>query len=497
MATQARSMLAVLLLCQPMLGCPPEYEPAAQARVLTTAPLLDAGALAVGDRLTIGLELRSQGAAPVTITDIAVEHEGDSEPFVLLPWDDGSGRLELARGSEEAPTIDLVQLSYRPAQAGAHRALLTVTSTDTQVEGGQWRVALRGLAMHPCASVSPLWHDFGPRSAGSYTTAGLVVTNCGQVELTVSGYDLADSSTLSVLTPDPVYVEPSGSQNIDVAWVPSDAQPDGTTLTLLSNAPDHALEVRLAGNDCEHSTHPGWDDDGDGWSACGGDCDDGDPLVSPSAEELPNGVDDDCDDEIDEVANPISSDDDGDSWSEDEGDCDDTDETIHPGATEIADSVDQDCNGLIDDGTERYDDDGDGYSEREGDCDDGDPDTHPDSAEARDGVDQDCDGLIDEGSTAYDDDGDGWSEELGDCDDADPWSHPQGAEDCDDVDNDCDGDIDEGDACAYLAERNVDTGLGPPSGCSSAPARPRAALLLAFIAMLGICRRDISWPKVR
>jgi len=487
-------MLALLLACPPLLGCPPEYEPAAQTRVLTTEPMLDAGAVAVGDRLTLGLELRSQGAAPVSITDISIEHDGDDEPFVLLPWDDGTGRLELPRGSESAPTIAVAQISYRPERAGTHRGLLTVTSTDTQVDGGQWHVALRGLAMLPCASISPVHHDFGPRTAGSYTSAELQLANCGQVELTISGYDLADSGTFTVLTPDPIYVQPGATQAIDLAWVPSDIQPDGTTITLQNNAPDHPLEVALMGNDCEHSAHPDWDDDGDGWFACAGDCDDNNPLVSPSAPELGNGVDDDCDGEIDEPANPTSSDDDGDGWSENEGDCDDASAAVHPDADETPDGIDQDCNGDVDDRTDRFDDDADGFTEIEGDCDDDDDGIYPGAFESRSGVDDDCDGLLDEGTLAFDDDGDGWSEDGGDCDDDDPWTHPDGLEDCDDIDNDCDGETDEDEACAYLSERTIDTGLGEPTGCSSAPAGPKAALLLALLGLVGITRKDIPWP---
>ena len=41
------------------------------------------------------------------------------------------------------------------------------------------------------------------------------------------------------------------------------------------------------------------DADGDGWLPCAGDCDDADPGVSPEAEELCNGVDDDCDGRVD------------------------------------------------------------------------------------------------------------------------------------------------------------------------------------------------------
>ncbi len=471
-------------------SCTTEYEPGAQARVLTTDPLIDAGTVSVGDRKTLGLELRSEGAAPVTVRDITIEHEGDDEVFVLLPWDqDGDGALELARGTEATPTIEQLQISYRPEGAGHHRAMLSVKSTDTQVEDGLWRVALRGVAQHPCADVSPSFVDFGPAGRGSYQTAEVLVRNCGSVTLTITGYDLGDTTTFAITTDDPVYVEPGDAEAIDIAWAPADEEPDEEILGLMSSDPDEVLEVEVVGNDCEASVDAAWDGDGDGWFACGGDCNDADPAVSPSAAESDNDKDDDCDGQVDEAPGSLNVDDDGDGWSEEEGDCDDQDPSVHPAAVETVDSVDQDCDGVTDDETERYDDDEDGTSEREGDCDDDDASVHPGAEETTPGVDDDCDGLTDEGGDGFDDDGDGTSEAEGDCDDADPWTHPDATEDCDEVDNDCDGQVDEDGACAYLSERSIDTGLGEPQvGCASARQGDLTALA-AWLAALGLLVR--------
>ncbi len=130
-------------------------------------------------------------------------------------------------------------------------------------------------------------------------------------------------------------------------------------------------------------------------TGCAEDCDDG--------EDNDFDGDVDCDDS-DCWVEDLCCDTDGDGYRA-EGDCgghdcDDTDPTVYPGAPEDGgsgssdgDGIDNDCDGDVDEGTNDYDDDGDGYTENEGDCDDGDDRVNPDATDhPDDGVDQDCDG---------------------------------------------------------------------------------------------------------
>ena len=106
------------------------------------------------------------------------------------------------------------------------------------------------------------------------------------------------------------------------------------------------------------------DADGDGYTVAQGDCDDTNPLVHPGAEEVCDGIDDDCDGQTDEgVAEIIFRDSDGDGWGEattatvgcetygwvrQGGDCNDNDSSTYPGAYESSSSCeDNNCDGQV------------------------------------------------------------------------------------------------------------------------------------------------------
>jgi hypothetical protein len=178
------------------------------------------------------------------------------------------------------------------------------------------------------------------------------------------------------------------------------------------------------------------DQDGDGWTLQDGDCDDAEATVFPGAEEICDGLDNDCDGVIpdDEI------DDDGDGFDECAGgDCDDTDATTYPGATELCDAIDNDCDCVIPD--DEIDDDGDGFDEcAGGDCDDADATTYPGATELCDAIDNDCDGVVP--GDEIDDDGDGFDEcSGGDCDDAIATTYPGAEELCNGVDDDCNSSV--------------------------------------------------------
>jgi len=249
---------------------------------------------------------------------------------------------------------------------------------------------------------------------------------------------------------------------------------------------DLDTDVDCDDSDCALDPVCSCDMDGDGYddTACGGlDCDDSDASINPAATEICDGIDNDCDGDVDaDDSSAVGlttyyADADSDTYGDatvstdecsapsgyvtDDNDCDDADAAINPGATEVCDYVDNDCDGSIDEGvTTTYyaDGDGDGYGDvgsstddcstptgyttDDDDCDDSDATINPAASEVCDGVDNDCDGLIDAadssvtGLTTYyaDDDGDGYGDLSSTTDDCSvPTGYTTDTTDCDDT----------------------------------------------------------------
>ena len=166
--------------------------------------------------------------------------------------------------------------------------------------------------------------------------------------------------------------------------------------------------------------------------------------------------------------NPIPVDNDNDRYTSDV-DCDDNNASIYPSAIEICNGVDDNCNELIDEG---FDSDNDGYTTCGGDCNDNDPTIYPEAPETScDGIDNDCDALTDEDYISHSC-GKGACEVSSVC--------ISGVESCteglptdevcgDNIDNDCDGETDEGCEPTVVCGDKTCAGISFGEDCRTCP----------------------------
>ena len=171
-----------------------------------------------------------------------------------------------------------------------------------------------------------------------------------------------------------------------------------------------------------------------GYVSNNSDCDDQAAALNPTAVEVCDGLDNDCNGETDELPFfTYYADADGDGFGDaataldtclnevpgyvsNNSDCDDSAAALNPAAVEVCDGLDNDCNGETDElpfFTYYADADGDGFgdaatvldtclSELSGyvsnnsDCDDENLEVNPEGIEVLDGLDNDCNGLVDD-----------------------------------------------------------------------------------------------------
>ncbi len=456
--------------------------------VIANAPIDDIGTYPVGLPSFIKVRLSAlRASVPVTAADVENPDGAEKVFFTISEFLDIVPDAELPEGfTAVTGTVNVpvngeidYPLVYWPQAIGYDRASIGFTFAGIE-DVRPKKTELRARAALPAASIYPTLVDCGYVPVGQTRKVDITVENRSALPLVMSWR--IDGTLFSSLEPNPFSVPAeSAPYAFTVDCTPLNELP-ATSAVRFSIGDVGAAVVTLRMNDCENGVPAAYDKDEDGYSTCGGDCDDENAQVNPSKTEVPDGADNDCNGKVDDTTRGY--DDDGDGFCEHPtacstsgvfpGDCNDGDERMNPDEVEdcpgpsaaCTDGIDNDCDGSVDGGSD--DGDGDGYSTFAGDCDDTNASIYPFAPELPNTVDDNCNSVSDEGTRLFDDDGDGYCEGIvgttgctvglgtGDCDDrasttggtnpgAAAWPDATGANELPDrIDNDCDGKVDEG-----------------------------------------------------
>jgi hypothetical protein len=310
-------------------------------------------------------------------------------------------RAFLGEFGNEAAVLSLTNLSPH-SQVAVHTTVFILKSWDGNGSPGPDRWALEGeggatlfnttfsnMSGRPQAYPGSFPAGSYPERTGASESNTLGYTFYGDTVYSLqsifghSGSDLVLSFAASGLQE--LADESWGLNRVEIRLLVGDRDGDGAG-DICDNCPALANPDQLdtdgdgVGDDCDNcpsvSNLDQVDADGDGYgAAC--DCNDFNPAVHPGPSETCNGIDDNCNGQIDEgLTQVFYRDADGDGYGDSNvtlvacvppagwvvrgGDCDDARALVHPGVPEVCNSLDDNCNGQVDEDGLGVDTDGDG-----------------------------------------------------------------------------------------------------------------------------------------
>ena len=305
---------------------------------------------------------------------------GDNETFLegtsvafrvqLDDNDDGVGALEVAWRSDTMGTLrgeaslgddNVQEFVTTDLENGLH--VITVEATDPDGNTASDDVS---ITVSPNSAPQI---DLSAVFAGDFTAYG-AGDDAVLVATVADGEDDPDSLRLTwAINGVPNSAGPSAAESTgEAVWVLSDLEPGDYTVS--ANVLDTLGTQPESGAASVTFSIVPLDGDGDGTTTGqlgGEDCDDTNPEIGPGADEVCDGVDNDCDGLVDAEDDSIVDaleghpDMDGDGYGDDAitvitcdlselsdvaGDCNDMDEQVHPDADEVCgDGLDNDCDG--------------------------------------------------------------------------------------------------------------------------------------------------------
>jgi len=402
-------------------------------------------ASATAGKYLIGISNRSTSAVSYTLTDMDI----NTTYFIVASYEIVAGAandvskmwINTAQFGGVAPVPSLTATGGTDLSAnGIGRILFRQAAATTTpfVEVDEIRVGTTWNDVTPCAAPTTYYQDVDGDSFGDPNApvsacmpmAGLVLNNqdCNDNNAAINPntvwYADADGDGFgNLLVTQTACVQPPGYVSNSTDCNDNNANVNAITTWYIDADGDGYGNAATSIQNCGQPV---------GYVANSTDCNDASAAVNPGAVEVYNGIDDNCNNTIDEGFTPVNYylDNDGDgvggntfvvgitspgpNYVLTTGDCNDNSNAMYPGNTEICDNLDNDCDASIDEGlifvTYYQDLDGDtygnlavtlsacstpqGYVLNSTDCNDQNNAIHPGAIDIPgNGIDEDCSGL--------------------------------------------------------------------------------------------------------
>ncbi|MBI4585320.1 MAG: choice-of-anchor D domain-containing protein [Planctomycetes bacterium] len=202
------------------------------------------GNVFIGDSSSLKVAIVNAGSAPLLIKNVFL---GESSPdFALTECQTLPIELVPNGGCD-------VEVTYSPKEEGSDTGTLVIESNDA--DEGAVIISLAGNGLpRPVADVDvqPLSHDFENVFVGESSELRITIANTGSAALTVSGIALGEGSSgdysITSAPELPLVLEAGKSEDVQVAYKPSDIGSDSGTVAITSDDADEgAIHVSLMG----------------------------------------------------------------------------------------------------------------------------------------------------------------------------------------------------------------------------------------------------------
>jgi len=213
------------------------------AQISIVPSTVDFKAVVVGQKNSQTVKITNTSQSPIDLQQPRVSGSG----FALSHW---SGTTSLAAGGSANLTV-----VFSPANSSASNGSLVISGADLKAPV---TVPLSGSGAKAAAGLtaSPAYIDFGTHAVKSSTSESVILTNTGNVSISLTSINLAGSAfSLSGLS-NGVSLAPDQQLQFQVWFRPAAAGSAAQTLTINSSSLPAPVKIAFSGSASNSATEP-------------------------------------------------------------------------------------------------------------------------------------------------------------------------------------------------------------------------------------------------